>query len=225
MEQVVQIHLPVPLRVKGEGKVDAGEFAGDAVVQQVLVRGVHVALVLPQDLEHFLLNLRREFVKTAGLLVVLALAFDLILGREVELVLHHAVSPGYLVDARGAMPDPLARDEDRQLAVKLEHDVFERRRVLVPQEVVNQDRVVPKRFRALAVGNASRLDDAAVVAHVVHEPDEAVVEDLDFLVEQFFRFRAECVSHDDKSFPEPGVPESLTDRITTALNSRRNPAC
>ena len=29
MQQVVKIHLPVPLRVRGQGQIDPGEFAGE----------------------------------------------------------------------------------------------------------------------------------------------------------------------------------------------------
>ena len=42
-------------------------------------------------------------------------------------------------------------------------------------------------FSAFAVGNAGGLDDCAVVAHVIDKADEAVVEEFDGLVEDFFQ--------------------------------------
>ena len=40
MEEVVQVDLPVPLRVDTQREANAGEFAGNASLQRLLVTGV-----------------------------------------------------------------------------------------------------------------------------------------------------------------------------------------
>ena len=77
------------------------------------------------------------------------------------------------------MADPLARDEDRQLHVQLELAHLERRRVAVTHQVADEPAVAVHRARAFAVRHARRLDDGAVVAHVVDESDEPVIEAVD----------------------------------------------
>ena len=56
-------------------------------------------------------------------------------------------------------------------------------------EVVDESGVFADLLRPRAVRHARGLDDRRVVAHVVDDPDEPVVEDRDRLVEQGFHRR------------------------------------
>ena len=95
---------------------------------------------------------------------------------DVELVVEDRVARRVLVDVGGAVADPLARHEDRQLHVVLDLAHLERRRVAVPHEIVDQAAVLADLLGAAAVGDARGLHDGGVVAHVVDDADEAVVE-------------------------------------------------
>ena len=46
--------------------------------------------------------------------------------------------------------------------------------------------VLPHRLRALAVAHPRRRHDPLVAAHVVHQPDEALVENGKLLIEEGF---------------------------------------
>jgi hypothetical protein len=108
-----------------------------------------------------------------------------VLGRgRVELAVEDRVAGGVFVDVGGAVADPLARDEDRQLDVQLDLAHLERRRVPVAHQVADQAGVVARGLRARAVADARGLDDRAIVAHVVDDADEAVVEHRDRLVQE-----------------------------------------
>ena len=93
------------------------------------------------------------------------------------------------------MADPLAGHEDRQLHVKGQDHLFERRRVLVPHEVVDEGLVLPHGLGALPVQDARRRHDALVAPHVIHEPDEALVQDRELLVQKRFSFGDHDVRH------------------------------
>ena len=106
--------------------------------------------------------------------------------RHVELAVEPGVARGILVDAGGAVAEPLACDEDRRLDVQLELAHLEGRRVAMAQEVADQRAVLPHMPRACAVGDPRRLHDGGIVAHVVNHADEAVVEHVEALVEDGF---------------------------------------
>ena len=103
--------------------------------------------------------------------------------RHVELAVQPRVARRILVDAGGAVAEPLPGDEDRRLDVELELAHLEWRGVAVAQEIADQRPVLPHLARACAVGNPRRLHDGRVVAHVVDHPDEAVIEHVEALVE------------------------------------------
>ena len=87
------------------------------------------------------------------------------------------------------MPDPLARDKDRQLHVVLDLAHLERRRVAMPHEIIDEAAILANPPRAAPVGDARRLHDRAVIAHIVDDPDKAVIEHRDRLVEDLFERR------------------------------------
>src|SRR5579859_2778074 len=82
------------------------------------------------------------------------------------------------------MPDPLTSHEDRELDVQFDLTHLERRRVAMPHEVVDEPGVLADLLGPGAVRHARRLHDRGVVAHVVDDPDEPVIEDRDRLVEK-----------------------------------------
>src|SRR5262245_49412113 len=115
---------------------------------------------------------------------------------------------------RRAVPDPLARQEDRQLAVQLQLAHLERRRVAVAHQVADQPAILVHALRAPAVGHARRLHDGAVVAHVVDHAYEAVVEHRPDLVQDLLERRHRRA---------PGLVPSATRRRDLRLLLRRRP--
>ena len=110
-------------------------------------------------------------------------------GRDVEFVVEDRIAGGVFVDVGGAVADPLPRDKDRQFDVVLDLAHLERRRVPVPHQIVDEAPVLADPPGAAPVGDARRLHDRAVVAHVVDDPDKAVVEHRQGLVEDFLQRR------------------------------------
>ena len=220
MEQVVQVDLPVHLGVERERQVDAGEFAGDAVLEQALVGSVDVGLLRGQAVDDRAPEVRRNLVVGAPLLVALRLEAHLVRLRDVEFVLHHRVASRDLVEAGGAVPDPLARDEDRHLDVEREDDLLEGARVLVAHQVVDERAVLADRLRPLAVRHPGGLHDACIASEVVDEAHEALVEDGDGLVEHGVGFWDPDASHGRHHSPEGGFAGPMHARCTTPRRRR-----
>ena len=153
MEQVVEVDLPVPLGVVVERQVHPGQLAGQPVpvrvhgvsvrvlVEHLLVVAVGAFGVLPEQLLHPRGLLGRER-SAAALPVALGLGRDHVLTRHVELAVEDGVAGGDLVDAGGAVPDPLSGYEDGELHVELYLAHFERGRVAHAHQVVDQPPVV-----------------------------------------------------------------------------------
>ena len=98
---------------------------------------------------------------------------------HVELTVEDRVAGRVLVDVGRAVADPLPRDEDRQLHVELDLAHLERRGVRVAQQIVDEPGVIAALLGAFSVGDACGLYDRRVVAHVVDDADEAMIEDRD----------------------------------------------
>ena len=200
VQQVVQVNLPVPLRVEVEREVHAGELTREAalllvtrrsgrrLVQQLLVVVVGALGVLAQQLLHARGFVRRE-LRAAALAVGLGLRPQDVGVRHVELTIEDRVAGGVLVDVGRAMPDPLARDEDRELDVQLDLAHLEGRRVPVAHEVADQPSVVRPAPGAASIRDARRLHDRAVVTHVIDDPHEPVIEDRHGRVQEIFEGR------------------------------------
>jgi len=95
--------------------------------------------------------------------------------RQVKLAVQNAVAGADLVHVGSAVADPLAGYEDRQLYVVLDLAHLERRAVAVAHEVADQARVFTDAPCAAAVADPGGLHHGRVVAHVVHDADEAVI--------------------------------------------------
>ena len=202
MHQIVEVGLPVPLRIEAERQVHAGEFAREARALGVerrpalsLVQHLEIVLVdqlgvLLQQAEDPLGFLARQHL-VAALPVVRALGREMLGPGQVELVVEDRVARGIFVHIGGAMADPLARHEDRQLHVVLDLAHLERRRVPVPHQVVDEPAILADLLGAAAVAHARGLHHGRVVAHVVDDPDEAVIEHGQRLVEDFLQRRSD----------------------------------
>jgi hypothetical protein len=103
--------------------------------------------------------------------------------RQVELVVEDRVARRVLVDVGGAVADPLARHEDRQLHMVLDLAHLERRRVAMAHEIVDEAAILADLARAAAIGDARRLHDRGIVAHIVDDAHEAMIEHGDRLIE------------------------------------------
>ena len=108
---------------------------------------------------------------------------------QIELGVEDRIASGVLVDRGRAMADPLACDEDWQLDVDLQLAHFEGRGVLVAHEVVNQSCVVACSPGPSSVGHPCGLHNCGVIAHVVDDSNETMVENRHGLVEDVFHSR------------------------------------
>jgi hypothetical protein len=136
--------------------------------------------ILPQQVEHALGLLAGQHL-IAPLAVGLALGGEMLLPGKVELVVEYRVARRVFVDVGGAMADPLPRHEYRQLHVILDLAHLERRGVAVPHEIVDQPAILADLLGAAAVADPCRLHHRGVVAHVVDDADETVIEHRDRL--------------------------------------------
>ncbi len=97
-------------------------------------------------------------------------------GGDVEFAVEDRVARGIFVHVGGAVADPLAGHENGELHVQLDLAHLEGRGMPVAHQVADEAGVVAGGLRALAVGDAGGLHDGRVVAHVVDDPDQPVVE-------------------------------------------------
>ena len=121
--------------------------------------------------------------------VALRLGRDHLRVRYVELAVQDGVAGGIFVDIGRAVPDPLPGYEDRQLDVQLDLAHFKRSRVVVAHQVAYQRPVGGAYLGPPSVGYPGCLHDGAVVAHVIDDSHESVVEPGDRGVEYFFERR------------------------------------
>ncbi len=194
IEQVEKIRLPVPLSIKAEREVHARELARQALaagidhgtglvrVEQGRVVAISAERVLAQEIEHARGLVRRQLL-AAALAVALRLRGDLLGRRQIELVVQDRVARGVLVHVGRAVPDPLPCHEDRQLHVVLDLAHLERRGVPMAHQVLDKPAVLADLLGALAVGDAGRLHDRRIVAHVIDYAHEAMIQHGRRLVE------------------------------------------
>ena len=155
------------------------------LVEQFSVVVVGPGGVLDEKLLHPRCLLRRDQPLSA-LPVALRLGRDHIRVRYVELAVQDGVAGGIFVDIGRAVPDPLPGHEDGQLDVQLDLAHFKRSRVVVAHQVAYQRPVGGAYVGTVAVGYSGCLHDGSVVAHVIDDSDESVVEPGDRGVEYFF---------------------------------------
>ena len=199
MKKVEQVDLPVPLGIEVERQVHPRQFAREplafridgrprvVLVQHLGVIAIDLLGVLAKEVKHALGLLAFERI-SAALAVGPGLDAEMLGRRDVELVIEDRIARRIFVDVGGAVADPLAGDEDRQLDVVLDLAHLERRRVAVAHEVVDQPPVLAHPLGALAVGDPRRLHDRPVIAHVIDDADEAVVQHRQRLIKDFLEF-------------------------------------
>ena len=173
----MQIDLPVPLRIRGQGEVDPREFAGDILGEQPLVTMRRFVPQLLPAFDRAAVESRWGGVRLSALVVQTALVGELLVARFVEQQRQETVAGAEFVDRSRAVPDPLSRDEHRHGAVELELDHLARRRVRVAPQIPHETASLADATRAGPVADASRRLHVGVRAHVVDERDESVVED------------------------------------------------
>ena len=181
VEQVVQVHLPVPLRIDIGGQVHPRQLARQALLavlaQHLLIMVIGAAGVGFQHFQHARRLFARQHLAPA-LIVDGALRGQMFGGGNVELAVQDRIAGRVFVDVGGAVPDPLAGDEDRQLHMQLDLAHLEGRRMPVPHQIADQPLVIADMLGARAVRHARGLHDGGIVAHVVDHPDEAVIQHL-----------------------------------------------
>ncbi|GAB6391593.1 MAG: hypothetical protein MdMp014T_0966 [Treponematales bacterium] len=195
VKEVVQVYLPIPFGINRERQVDPREFPGDAALHKPHVIGVGAALPGLKPRADFRRPRRLDGFRRPSLFVVVALERHIVRVRHIEIVLHHRIAPGNFVDPRRAVADPLPRHEHGQFHMEGENHLLERARVPVPEEVINQRRVLAVTLRALAVGNPRRLNHPLVAAEIVHQPHEPLVKHRKNLVQNSLGLRSRAMRH------------------------------
>jgi hypothetical protein len=186
MQQVVQIDLPVPLRIGRERQRDPRQLARQRRAFRLLL--IEQRLI---DREAVRRRLVERLARRLGLIGAEGHAAALSVGGglrrhmlrlgNVELPVEDRIARRILVHVGGAVPDPLPRHEDRQLHMQLDLAHLEGRRMRVAQQVADQPAVVSRRLRPAAIADPRRLHDGRVVAHIVDHAHETVIEHRDRL--------------------------------------------
>ena len=181
VEQVVQVHLPVPLGVDIGGQVHPGQFPRQPLLallrQHRLIVVIGAAGIGFQHFQHAGRFFARQHLAPA-LIVDRALRGQVFGCRNVELAVQDRIAGRVFVDVGGAVPDPLAGDKDRQLHMQLDFAHLEGRRMPVPHQIADQTFVIADMFGARAIGHARGLHDGGVIAHIVDHADKAVIQHL-----------------------------------------------
>ena len=136
----------------------------------------------------------RRLLSAQRLRAPLAIAARLrrkLLGRgDVELVVEDRVARRVFIDVGRAVPDPLARDEDRQFTMILDLAHLKRRGMTMAHEIADKAAVFAQPASATPIRDAGGLYHRRIITHVVDDPNEAVVEDRDGLVEDLLKRRS-----------------------------------
>ena len=189
MQQVVQIDLPVPLGIDIGRQVHTGQFPRQALLV-FLADHRFVAVIGPRTvgLQNFQ-HPRRLFTlqRLAPPLIVHHGLRRHVFGRgNIEFAVQDRIPRRILIHIRRAVPDPLARDKDRQFHMQLDLAHLERGRMPVPHQVPDQPGIVLHAFGAFAIAHPRRLADRRIVAHVIDHPDKPVIQHRDRRVKVLF---------------------------------------
>ncbi len=185
MQEVVEVDLPIPLRVRRDREVDASDLARDVFLQKPAI-GVAGFGAEPLPAFHrFLVDLRRG-PSLPALLVRSTLERELLRVGPIKEKRHQGVPGGQLVDRGGPVPDPLPRHEHGHRAVELELHHLGRRRVSVPTQVSDKTPRLRYLPGAESVTDACRALDVFVRAHVVDQGDETVIKYRKISTENLF---------------------------------------
>src|SRR5688572_29956416 len=107
--------------------------------------------------------------------------------RDIEFLIEDGVSSRILIHAGRPVANPLASNENRQLYVKLNLSHFEWRSVPMAHQIHYEATVFVHLLCATAVRNTGGLYDRVVVAHVVDDAYEAVIQHLEGFIEDFLQ--------------------------------------
>jgi hypothetical protein len=198
-EQVMEVYLPVPFGVQGQGQIDPGQFTGHALIYECAVIAVSPPLALLQPgpdlpgeggVQGF----------SPALLVVRTLEGYIPAFGDVKIVFHHRIAAGYFVEPGGTVTDPLAGHKDGELYVKSEYDLLKRRCMFVPQKIVDKPRVFPVGPGPGPIGDTGRLNHPFIPSQVVHKPDKSLIQRRKLPVKYRFGFFYHAVGHERSFF-------------------------
>ena len=182
MEQVVQVHLPIPLGIDIRGQVHPGQFAGQSLL--AFLRNHRLVIVVIthcvgfQNLQHPGRFVRPQHI-TAPLIVHHRLRGKVFRGGNVKLPVQDRITAGIFIHIGGAVPDPLAGDKHRQFDMQFHLAHLERGRMPVAHQIADQPFVIGHRFGATAIRYPCRLTNRRIIAHVINHPDKSVVQHRD----------------------------------------------
>ena len=85
------------------------------------------------------------------------------------------------------MTNPVAGDENRQLDMQFDFAHFKRRSVAVPHQIIDKPFDLRSLLCSAAVRHARRLNDCRVVAHIVDDADESVIQNRERFVKNILQ--------------------------------------
>ena len=179
MQQIMQIYLPIPLRIDIGGQVHARQFAGQALLALladhlfVMVIGAH--RIITQIAQHALGLVARQR-RTPALVIHHRLRGQCLGRGDVKLAVQNRIARGIFVYIGGAMADPLTRHENRQLHMQLDLAHLERGRMPMPHQIADKPLVILHRFGAFAVRHTRRLANGGIIAHVIDHPHKPMIQ-------------------------------------------------
>ena len=217
MKQVVEVDLPVPLGIDIHRQADSCQLARHTLA--FLVQRFSVFIFVEHFAVTFVSILRGFAQRLAYLLGFLAahpcaaplavggrlrvrysvreqIEFCYLTFGNIKFVIKYGIPRRILVDAGGAVTDPLAGYEDWQFDVQFDLAHLERRGVAMPHEIADQVFIVARAARACPVGHAGRLHDRRVVAHIVDDADKPAVKDPERFAENTFQRRDRRATRD-----------------------------
>jgi hypothetical protein len=196
-EQVMEVYLPVPLGIKRQGQIDPGQLAGYPPVYE----GAVLAIGPPLPFFHSGPDLSGK--NGAGkvppaLFIVPALKSYVLIVGDVKIVLHHRITSGYFVEPGCTVTDPLAGYKDGKFDMKGQYNLFKRRGMLLPQEVVNKPPILPVGLGSGPIGDPGRLNHPVITSQIIHKTNKALVQHRELPVE--YRF---CLFHNAMGHKPP----------------------
>ena len=187
MQQIVQIRLPIPLRIGIERQVHSRQFAREPLAAFIarstfiiLIQHFKIVIVIARGVFAQQIKHARGFSAfkhiAAPLTVNGRLCSQVFRRGDIEFAVQDGIARGIFIHIGGAMPDPLPRDKDWQLHMVFDFAHLKRCAVAVAHEVADQAAILIRRAGAAPVRYARRLHNGRVIAHVVNHPDKAVIQ-------------------------------------------------
>lgn len=199
VEQIMEVHLPVPFGVEAQGKIDSAEFPRDTHIQEFLVGIIAPLLVFAKNGENLFSHLWIDWLSGSSLLVVITLEIDMGGIGLVALITHDTVPSADLIHPACTVADPLPGNENRHLHMEGEVYLFKGGCMVVSQEVVDQALVLSVGLGTTPVGDPCTLYDSLITSQVVNQAYKTMIKYGEFLIQNLFSSADDAMCHNDST--------------------------